>query len=96
MVAEEVKIEKLVQPIYYASKDVIAAVRALILRTEELEEEVLRLRLPEVELSEDEMKRIEKRLHEMRQEGAAITLEEFNQHQRRNQKPRPEVQSERS
>jgi len=94
MAAQEVKIEKLVQPIYYASKDVMAAVRALILRTEELEEEVPRSRLPEVDLSEDEMNRVEKHLHEMRQEGAAITLEEFNQHQGRHQEPRPEVQSD--
>lgn len=88
MTAEEVKIEELVQPVYYASRDVIDAVRTLILRTEALEEEVLRSKLPEAEFSAEETKRVEKALHEMRVEGAGITLEEFNQHQRDNQKPR--------
>jgi hypothetical protein len=96
MAVQEIKIEKLVQPVYNASKDVIGAVRTLILRTEALEEEVLRSRLPQVELSGAEMKRLQKALREMREEGAAITLEEFNQHQGHNQKHRSEVQSDRS
>jgi hypothetical protein len=93
MGVQEIKIEELVHPVYYASKDVIEAVRTLLLRTEALEEEVLRSRLPETALSEDEKKRLEKALHEMREEGAAITLEEFNQHQGYSQEPPSEVQS---
>ncbi|MGA3406341.1 MAG: hypothetical protein ABSD49_11475 [Candidatus Bathyarchaeia archaeon] len=93
MAVQEVKIEEFVQPVYTASRDVLEAVRALILRTEALEEEVLRSALPEVELSGDETERVEKALHEMREEGAGITLDEFNQHQGINQNPRSEVQS---
>jgi hypothetical protein len=93
MAAEGIKIEKLVQPVYYASHDVIEAVRTLILRTEELEEEILRGKLPEAEMSEAELKELDKALREMREEGKAITLEEFNQHQGRHQESGSKVPS---
>jgi len=82
MAVEDVKIEKLVQPVYYASHAVIEAVRTLILRTEALEEEVLRRNLPEAEMSESELKELDKALKEMREGGAAISLEDFNQRHR--------------
>lgn|GEM_PF-1626680 len=70
-------LEELVKPIYSASHDVIEAVRTLVQLTEKLEEEILRGKLPEVELSEKELKDLDDSLREMR-EGAAISLEEFN------------------
>ena len=90
---QDTKIEELVQPVYFASRDVMEAVRNLLLRTEALEEEVLKSKLPEVECSEEETNRVRKALHEMREEGAGITLEEFNKHQGINQKRHSEVQS---
>lgn len=92
----EVNVKELVTPVYYASRDVIEAVRTLILRTEELEEKVLREKLPETEMSEAELTGLDKALHEMQKEGVAITLEEFNKHQGINQKPSSRVQSQRS
>ena len=93
MAVQKVKIEDFVHPVYCASEDVIEAVRKLILRTDELEEEVLRAKLPEVEMSEEELRELDKSLHEMREEGAAITLEEFNQHQGYHQEPGSGLQS---
>ncbi len=78
MAVREVKIEKLVHPVYYASRDVIEAVRTLILRTEELEGEMLRRKLPEVEMSQTELNDLDSAVREMHK-AAAISLEEFNQ-----------------
>jgi hypothetical protein len=93
----EVKdVKGLVTPVYYASRDVITAVRTLILRTEELEEKVLREKLPETEMSEAELRELDNSLREMQKEGAAITLEDFNKHQGLNEEHSAKVQSERS
>lgn len=65
-VLEQARIEKAVQSVHSASKDVLEAVRTLLLRTEALEEEVLRERLTETEMSDEELKALDKSLHEMR------------------------------
>jgi hypothetical protein len=90
------EVTDLISPVYYASQDVITAVRALILRTEELEERILREKLPEIEMSDSELKQLDNSLREMQKEGAGITLEEFNKHQGFNQEHSSEVQSKRS
>jgi EAL domain-containing protein (putative c-di-GMP-specific phosphodiesterase class I) len=93
---QQVKIEKSVHSVYYASRDVIEAVRELLLRTEALEEEVLRENLTETEMSGAELKALDNALREMREEGVKITLDEFNEHQGHHKEPRSEVQGERS
>ena len=96
MAVQQVKAKELVAPVYYASRNVLEAVRELMLRTEALEEEILREKLPESEMSEVELKGLDKALREMQKEGAAITLEEFNKHQGLHQKRSSKVQSKRS
>lgn len=93
---QRVRIEKSVHSVYYASRDVIEAVRELLLRTEALEEEVLREGLTETEMSDGELKALDKSLHEMREEGAKITLDEFNEHQGCHKESRSKIQSEHS
>jgi EAL domain-containing protein (putative c-di-GMP-specific phosphodiesterase class I) len=96
MAVEQAKIQESVLSVYYASQDVLEAVRALLMRTEALEEEVLRNGLSETEMSNDELKALDKSLHEMREEGVKITLDEFNKHQGCHKESRSEIQSERS
>lgn len=96
MAAEEVGIEKSVQSVYYASKEVFEAVRTLLLRTETLEEEVLRAKLTEIEMSDEELNALDKSLHEMREEGAKITLDKFNENQGSHIESRSGLQSEHS
>jgi EAL domain-containing protein (putative c-di-GMP-specific phosphodiesterase class I) len=96
MVVQQARIQESVHSVYYASQDVIEAVRTLLLRTEALEEEVLRNGLSESEMSNEELKALDKALHEMREEGVKITLDEFNKHQGRHKVSRSEIQSEHS
>lgn len=96
MALQQVRIEKSVQSVYYASKDVFEAVRTLLLRTEALEEEVLRERLTETEMSNEELKALDKSLHEMREEGAKITLDKFNENQGCHKESSSRLQSEHS
>lgn len=93
--AEEVSVKKQVTYVYSASQDVIEAVRKLILRTEQLGEQVLRDKLPESELSTEEMNGLDRGMKEM-QEGAAITLEEFNKHQGFDRKSNSQVHGQSS
>jgi hypothetical protein len=87
MALEEVNPKELVRQVYNASHDVFEALRVLVLRTEELQEKLLREKFPEVKLSEAELKSIDAGLKEMR-EGSTISLEEFNK------KHHPEVYGE--
>ena len=78
------------QNVYNASRGVIDAVHTLILTTEEFEEALLREKLPEEKMSVTELKELDNALKEMREDGKAISLEEFTR------KHRPTIQSERS
>ncbi len=91
MAAQQSRIQESVHSIYYASQDVIEAVRTLLLRTEALEEEVLRIGLNETEMSNEELKALDKALQEMREEGVKTTLDEFNKHQERHKESSSEV-----
>ena len=75
-------LKELVEPVYDASNNVIEAVRTLVKYTEQLQEAVLRGKLPEVQLSEKELADLDDVAREMSEEGQSISLEELNQKHR--------------
>jgi hypothetical protein len=77
--------------VYSASQNVLEAVRTLLLRAEALEERALRDKMDETEMEGAELKALDKSLHEMREEGLKITLDEFNEHQGLSKDSRSEV-----
>jgi hypothetical protein len=82
MAVEEIQIQKRMRTFYTASHDVIQAVRTLILQAEAIEEEVLRAKLPEGKMSEDELSVLDNAQKEMREIGKSISLEEFTKKHR--------------
>jgi EAL domain-containing protein (putative c-di-GMP-specific phosphodiesterase class I) len=96
MALEQVKLEKSVQSVYFASRDVFEAVCTLLLRTEALEEEVLRRKLTETEMPKKELRTLDKSVHEMREKGAKITLDKFNESQGSHKESRSRLKSEHS
>ena len=54
------------------------ALQTLIRYIEQLEEDVRRSRMPEVTLSDKELKELREAEHEMDNEGASLILAEFN------------------
>ncbi len=70
-------LKELLEPIHNASHTVFMAVRQLMVAMEEVEEKVLRAKLPEVELTEKELTELDEGVREIRG-GEYLTLGEFN------------------
>ena len=70
-------LKELLEPIHNASHTVFEAVHKLMIVMEEVEEKVLREKLPEVELTEKELAELDEGVREIRG-GNYIALDEFN------------------
>ncbi len=80
-------LEEIVRPVYNASHDAIQAIYKLIEYTEHLQEELLKKKATQVELSKGELANIDSTLRLMHEKDEPMSLDEFTK------KHRSEIQS---